>query len=52
MDRDTVASEFCEGLFESEEEKLIIRRLLEGVEDEEIIRELLLEKPKAKEKKK
>lgn len=41
MGRETTSSEFCEELFESEEERLIMRRLLEDTENDEIIRELL-----------
>lgn len=41
MTDEEMSWQFCEGLFDAEEERTIIRRILEGAEDIEIIEELL-----------
>ena len=41
MDIDEMSAQFCLGLFQSETEQLIIRRLLENADELEIIDELL-----------
>jgi hypothetical protein len=41
MDYDEMSSRFCEGLFVTPREQLIVRRLLENVEELKIIDELL-----------
>ena len=41
METGQLSQQFCEDLFETEEEKQIVSRLLAGAEDREIIREIL-----------
>lgn len=41
MNTDEMSAQFCQGLFKTDTEQLIIRRLLENADELEIIDELL-----------
>lgn len=41
MTDEEMSWQFCEGLFQTEDERTIVRRILEGAEEIEIIEELL-----------
>lgn len=46
MSNDELASGFLEGLFKSDEERLVVRRVSENADELEIIDELLNSEPK------
>jgi hypothetical protein len=49
MDNDELSAQFCEGLFATPEEKLIVRRLLNDMDEHLIVEEILLADAKEQE---